>query len=64
MQRARVDDAALALRQTEARRSEVEASLRSGKLPAREDATRASAEALAAAASQAARAGRLAPSRR
>ncbi len=52
VQRARVDDAALALRQAEARRSEVAASLRSGKLPARVD-ERASAEALAAAASQA-----------
>jgi HlyD family secretion protein len=52
VQRARVDDAALALRQAEARRAEVAASLRSGKLPARVD-ERASAEALAAAASQA-----------
>lgn len=52
VQRARVDDATLALQQAQARRSEVEASLRSGRLPARED-ERASAQALASAASQA-----------
>lgn len=52
VQRARVDDAALVLRQAEARRGEIAAALRSGRLPARED-ERASAQALAAAASQA-----------
>lgn len=52
VQRARVDDATLVLHQAQARRAELEASLRTGRLPARED-ERSAAQALATAASQA-----------